>query len=300
MGLITTANQANIALLADLTRAMNDRREVWGVPYPWRSLNKLTGGMHNEQMIILGGRPGDGKTSVMCQMVLTAADYIKREKLAGVVRVVTNEMSPKLLQTRMAAMLSGVPHFQILAGRLELEEYGLVEDALAVLETLNIEYVEPASIAEAKDFLLQPENPTLFWAMDYIQIHPFKAGNYTAYDRVTNISRSYQWFSRHISPGVALSQLSRPDKSRPSERPTLSSFRDSGAIEQDAAVVLALHRTVALMDEEEILDAQSTEYIPVKLLVLKNRAGPSPRTIGCTFATDRFLLLENTQMVAAS
>ncbi len=240
------------------------RGKLRGVPYAWNKLNALTSGLQSENYTILAGRPGTGKTTVMCQTVLTAARHLRNIDAQGVVRVITCEMSHVMLVVRMVAQLAGVSPTKLTTGSTDLAETERVREAVALLRTLPIEVLEPRSIHDTKEFL-KPD--TALWLVDYLQIHPLaENASLSSYEKTKKVSEAFRWFSRHVSPGIALSQLSRPTDKNESTPPTLSSLRDSGTIEQDASLVAVLHRTTPVVE-----DMLSIEY---NLMVLKNRYGP--------------------------
>ncbi|NNJ10608.1 replicative DNA helicase [Chloroflexales bacterium ZM16-3] len=251
-------------------------------------LDAITGGMKNDELIILAARPSVGKTALS----LSIADGLARQGYA--VGIFSLEMNRKLLLQRLLAMATGCS-----AGAtksLMRRGDGPSMDALGHISELPIFIDHTSAInvysirSRARRLALM--RPIDFWIVDYLQLVDSTDPRADDVRRVTEISRGLMQMAREFGqPVLALSQLSRAVEGRASHVPQLSDLRGSGSIEQDASQVWALYR-------EELYDAETTKKGLAELHVLKNRNGDiGVAPLNFERHTTRFLPLERARAI---
>ncbi len=214
-----------------------------GVPSGFSKLDKITSGWQNSDLIIIAARPAMGKTAFVLSM---ARNIAVTRKIP--VAVFSLEMSSGQLVNRLIASETELGSEKIKSGRLEDWEWELFNRRLKTLEnaTLFIDDTPALSIFEfrAKCRRLKMQHDIGIVIVDYLQL--MTAGNDIKGNReqeVSMISRNLKAIAKEVDiPIIALSQLNRSVESRESRRPQLSDLRESGAIEQDADIVMFIHR----------------------------------------------------------
>lgn len=254
-----------------LDRLHQHPNEVRGVPTGFRQLDNKLSGLQNSDLIILAARPSCGKTSLALDLVRHAAITKNVPTL-----VFSLEMSTQQLVDRMLAAEAKVDAWRLRTGKLDMEsEFALLQDKLGSLSQAPI-YVDdqPANnIMKMRSAArrLKMEKGLGFIVVDYLQLMaPTQTKNSDSMvNQVTEISRSLKQLAKEMNvPVLALSQLSRAVEQR-GGRPRLSDLRDSGSIEQDADVVMFIHR------EEKSYNEQPGVATPVEILIEKHRNGPT-------------------------
>lgn len=227
--------------------------------------NVLGGGLQPGDLVILAARPSMGKTA----LALSLLDYIgitaKRPA-----QMFSLEMARRQLAVRLAAMRAGVDTQRIRPGRLSERDFRAIADALAAIALDHIlvddtpcEHID-AMRAKARRAAAQ-QRPELI-IVDYLGLA--EAGGDNRVQEVSRITRNLKAMAREIGcPVIALSQLSRAVEGRAVKVPMLSDLRDSGSVEQDADVVMFLHR-------EEYYDKHTDKKGVAELHIAKNRNGP--------------------------
>lgn len=271
-------------LIGQAAARRDDPKEVWGISWGMPKLNHFTGGIQREEMTLMMARPGVGKTSWLEDRVVDIADWIGtpdgiayQELYKGnTIRLVLVEMSAMNFQQRLTAKLARVPLRGIREGTLNEEQWKRYVAATGRVARLPIEYLDEIThLDQTVKFLTQPG--TLWWGLDYIQIHPTtsrgQAGDTAA---INTISTTLRDIAKRIAPGLALSQMTREVDKREDKRPQLADLRGSGQLEADAAVVLGLYREDIY---KRVADEQRDEPRAAELLLLKQRNGDSNLTI---------------------
>jgi len=232
-----------------------------GVATGFRDLDEKLAGMQDSNLLILASRPGVGKTS----LALNIAQYVAvREKLP--VGFFTLEMSKEELVDRLLVAQSDVDAWKLKTGRLEDTDFDSLQEAMGELADapLFIDDTPALNIMEmrTKARRLQIEKGLKFLVVDYLQL--IRGRNLeNRVQEVSEISQNLKNLARELKiPILACSQLSRAVEARGSKVPQLADLRESGAIEQDADVVMFLYRE----------DPETSEQI--KLLIAKHRNGP--------------------------
>ncbi len=248
-----------------------DPGSIRGVPTGFKEFDKITNGLQNSDLILLAARPGVGKTSFAMNILVNAA--VEHGKKCAVFSL---EMSRDQLMQRAICSLAKVPMAKALNGSMNAEEWQRIWTASKKLESSGI-YIDDSSLTTPADVLtkcrrLKVKDNLDVIMIDYIQL--MSSGNEKKNDTrqnvVSDISRNLKIAAKELNvPIIALSQLSRQVESRQGDhKPMLADLRDSGAIEQDADIVLFLYNPEKYNDVP-----QSDEPGTVELLIEKHRNG---------------------------
>ncbi len=250
-------------------RHMSDEEVGGGIPTGYNGLDRYLSGLHPSDMIVLAARPSMGKTAFALSMAMNMA--LNEKKKVGIFSL---EMSKEQLVDRMFASRLAVDSWKMQKGKLSDEDFarmGLVMDELSNA-SIFIDDSVGCSMSEvrAKSRRLQMEHGLDVLFVDYLQLlssgNSAFAGNRV--QEISEISRSFKALARELHvPVVALSQLSRAVEARPNKMPVLSDLRESGAIEQDADVVMMMYR-------DDYYEEDSERPGIVDILIRKHRNGP--------------------------
>ena len=250
-------------------RHMSDEEVTGGIPTGYAGLDKYLSGLHPSDMIVLAARPSMGKTAFALSVAMNMA--LKEKKKVGIFSL---EMSKEQLVDRMFASRLAVDSWKLQKGKLSDQDFsrmGLVMDELSNAPIFIDDSVGSSmSEVRAKARRLQMEHGLDVLIVDYLQL--LSAGN-SAFagnrvQEISEISRSFKALARELHiPILALSQLSRAVEARPNKHPVLSDLRESGAIEQDADVVLMLYR-------DDYYDEDTDRPGITDIFIRKHRNGP--------------------------
>ena len=248
-----------------------DPSALQGIPTGFKEFDQITNGLQNSDLILLAARPGVGKTSFSMNIIINAA--VESKKTCAVFSL---EMSPEQIMQRAICSLANVSMAKALNGTMNEEEWKRIWAATKKLEQSNI-YIDesPSSPTDilAKCRRLKAKQGLDLVMIDYIQLmesDKTRKGD-TRQNEIGNISRNLKLAAKELNvPIIALSQLSRSVESRSENghRPMLSDLRDSGAIEQDADIVLFLYNPEKYNDVP-----QEDEPGTVELIIAKHRNG---------------------------
>jgi replicative DNA helicase len=257
-----------LELIDNLTRSATG---VTGLPTGYIDLDRQLTGFHRGELLVLAARPGLGKTS----LALNIANHVALEEQRAV-GVFSLEMPADQLLMRLLAASARVDMKKLRGGRLT------AEDHKKFLEEANKLFVAPLYIDDSGTLspfelrakarrLKQRDEKLGLLVVDYLQLMHLKGKVENRQLEVSEISRSLKALAKELDiPILALSQLNRKVEERKGGRPVLSDLRESGAIEQDADVVLFIHRD----DEGEDGGMAFRKSTPVELIVAKQRNGP--------------------------
>ena len=254
-------------------RIAKDPTSINGIPTGFKDFDAITNGLQNSDIIMLAARPGVGKTSFSMNVVVNAA--VEHGKKCAVFSL---EMSKEQLMQRAICSLARVSMAKALKGEMDAEEWKRIWTATKKLEQSGL-YVDQSSLTTPADILtkcrrMKAKEGLDLVMIDYIQLMKASSSSLKASDNRVNevgsISRDLKVAAKELNvPIIVLSQLSRSVESRQGDhRPMLSDLRDSGAIEQDADIVLFLYNPEKYNDVEQEDDPGTVE-----LIVAKHRNG---------------------------
>ncbi len=243
-----------------------------GIPTGFVDLDMMLGGLHNSDLIILAARPSMGKTSLSLEIV----KRIALQQQIGVA-IFSLEMSKDQLCDKLISSVSGIELRKIRSGHLEDSETGSefikLGEAIGKLGEAPIWIDDSGSLnimeLRTKSRRLKSRHNIGLIVIDYLQLMSGRGHNYQGnrVQEVSDISRGLKMLAKELNiPILALSQLSRGVEGREDKRPLLSDLRESGSIEQDADVVLFIHR-------EEVYNRDTKKKGIAEILISKHRNG---------------------------
>lgn len=263
---------------------------VTGVASGLMDLDNITSGFHPGELIIVAGRPGMGKTALALSMGRNAAvmDNVG-------VGMFSLEMANHQLAMRLLCAEGRVDSHLVRTGKLPKSQWKNLSLAVGQLAEAPIYLDDTAGMSvlevRAKARRLKAEKDIGLIIVDYLQLMSGPRGVESRQQEISQISRSLKNLAKEIEvPVIALSQLSKAVENRTDRRPQLSDLRESGAIEQDADVVMFLYRPWIYSQEDE-------DKGKAQVMVAKQRNGPTGN-VNVTFI-DRFARFENSATVAA-
>ena len=260
--------QVALDVLEKIEKASKTKETVTGVPTGFIDLDYKTSGFQPSDLILLAARPSMGKTA----FVLNVVDHVAVKKRIPCM-VFSLEMSKEQLVNRMLSMESNVDTQKLRTGTLTDSDWDAVVEGVGIIgnSSLIIDDTPGISISElrSKCRKMKLEQGLGMIIIDYLQL--MTGSGKTSDNRqqeISEISRSLKALARELkAPVVALSQLSRACESRADHRPMLSDLRESGAIEQDADVVMFLYRDDYYNKDSEMKDI-------AEVIIAKQRNGP--------------------------
>jgi replicative DNA helicase len=246
------------------------KRLVTGVPTGFVDLDEMTRGLQGGDLVIIAARPSMGKTSLVlniAQHVAVQADHT--------VGFFSLEMSKESLFIRLLTSEAQIDSHRLMSGHIADRDYSRISHALEKLSSMRLFIDDTANIGvlemRAKSRRLQAEHGLSLIVVDYIQLMNARGRYENRTLELASISRSLKGLAKELDvPIVVLSQLSRAPESRSDHRPQLSDLRESGALEQDADVVVLIYRDDAYNRDPNNPDAGTAE-----LIVAKQRNGPT-------------------------
>lgn len=240
---------------------------ITGIPSGFQQLDQMTSGFQNSDFIVLAARPSMGKTALAMSVALTAA---RNGFATGIFSL---EMSAEQLTLRLLSAESGIGHHNIRNATISSDEWIDLTNVAAQLAEMKVFIDDTAMLnimdLRAKARKLKAEHGLQFLVIDYLQLLHSTKKHENRHQEVSDISRSLKALAKELNiPIVALSQLSRAVDSRMDKRPMLSDLRESGAIEQDADLIMFLYRDVVYNPETE-------NPALAELIIGKQRNGPT-------------------------
>lgn len=263
---------------------------IRGQPTGLHDLDQLLGGFKPSQLLILGARPGCGKTSAAINFAVHSAVATGRPSLIFSLEMARSELSERMLSSE--AMIDSR---KMREGNLTGTDWTRITRAQHLLSTapIWIDDNPTATVTEMRSKarkLKAAVGELGMVVVDYIQLMGTKGRTETRQTEVAEISRGLKILARELEvPVIALAQLNRSLEQRADKRPMLSDLRESGSLEQDADIVMFLYR-------DELYDAATPDKGTAELIVAKHRAGPTA-TIRLQFLAQytRFTNLDRTQ-----
>ena len=240
---------------------------ITGVATGFEELDAKTAGLQPSDLIIVAGRPSMGKTSFAGNLVEEAAI---KQKLS--VAVFSMEMPAEQLTMRMLSSLGGIDQHRVRTGRLQDADWPRLTSALTMLNETQI-FIDDTSLLtpteiRARCRRLKREQDLGLVVVDYLQLMRVQGSNENRATEISEISRSLKSLARELDvPVVVVSQLNRSLENRPDKRPVMSDLRESGAIEQDADVILFIYR-------DEVYNENTEDKGKAEIIIGKQRNGP--------------------------
>ncbi|MBF0109031.1 MAG: replicative DNA helicase [Magnetococcales bacterium] len=254
--------------IAKVERLMSERKGVTGVTTGFTRLDQMLSGMQPSDLLILAGRPSMGKTAFAINIAVNAA-------MSGdcPVGIFSLEMSREQIVSRMISSVGRIDAHNLRSGMLRDEEYEKLTSTADRLSKTAI-YIDDtpalsihALLARARR--LKKERNIQLIVLDYLQLMRGEEGMENRVQEITNISQGLKRIAKEINiPVLALSQLSRKVEDRPDKKPILSDLRESGSIEQDADVVMFIHREEYYKKDDPSLQGLG------EVIIAKHRNGP--------------------------
>jgi replicative DNA helicase len=241
---------------------------VTGLPTGFVDLDEKTSGLQKGDLIIVAARPAMGKTTFALNMAQNAA-----RRTGETIGIFSLEMSTKQLVLRMLCADARVDAHKLRTGALQEKDWGRLAKAYAELSGARVFIDDSATITplemRAKCRRLKAEHGLGLVIVDYLQLVSGAARAENRQQEISAISRSMKGMAKELDvPLVALSQLSRAPEARTDKRPQLSDLRESGALEQDADIVMFIYR------EEEYKPSEENRGL-AELIIGKQRNGPT-------------------------
>ena len=280
---------------ADLEKLSSLKGEITGVPSGYYDIDKLTAGVHENELIIVAARPAMGKTAFAVNMAVNMALNSKKT-----VALFNMEMGAEQLISRMLSSVGQIEANKLRTGKLEHQDWKRVNEAISRLADTKI-FIDDTpgmtvSEIRAKCRRLANSADGLdVVIIDYLQLISGSA-KYAGQrqQEVSEISRSLKTMAMELNiPVIALAQLSRSVEGREDKRPLLSDLRESGSIEQDADIVAFLYRD-DYYNKESAIDENTSKS---EFIISKHRSGPTA-SVNLIFKRDTssFFNMENSQV----
>lgn len=288
---LVTFGQAMVSAIENAELAYNNDSHISGITTGFLDIDRMLGGFHRSDLIIIAGRPSMGKTALATNIAFNAASSCMLEKNSGgVVAFFSLEMSSEQLATRILAQESKISSEKIRRGEIKKDELAGFIDVGRRLNPLPL-YIDdtPAistSVLRSKARKIKRQFGLDMIIVDYLQL--LQNPGYTKLENrvleISNITRDLKAIAKEFNvPVVALSQLSRAVEQRDDKRPHLADLRESGSIEQDADVVLFIFREEYYLSRSQPeegtdkhrlwLEKISKVYNLAELIVAKQRHG---------------------------
>ena len=256
--------------LDSIEKAAKQKGNITGLETGFRDLDAKTAGLQKSDLILIAARPAMGKTA----FVLNIAEYVALHS-NSTIALFSLEMSKEQLVKRMLAMNSMVDSQKIRTGDLEDDDWDKLVGSVRKIGNSNLVIDDTSGITASelrtKSSKLKIEQGLDLVIIDYLQLMTGagKRKSDSRQQEISDISRSLKVMARELDvPVIALSQLSRAVESRPDKRPMLSDLRESGAIEQDADIVMFIYR-------DEYYNPDSEKKGVAEVIVAKQRSGPT-------------------------
>lgn len=250
--------------------------DIFGVPTGLYDLDKLLGGLQKSDLLIIAGRPGTGKTGFLLSVAKNAAQKHKKH-----VAIFSLEMSNEQLVQRLIAQETGIDTQRLRSGKLADDEWPTFMHSIEVLEDTRIFLDDTPALTplqlRTKCRRLHMEYQLDLVIVDYIQLMGGDTRTENRVQEVSFISRNLKILARELNvPVLAAAQLSRAVEQRQDKTPVLSDLRESGSLEQDADIVMFIHRP-------DMLKEGSDRQNLARLIVAKHRNGPTHAGIELVF-----------------
>ncbi len=292
----TNKNDQSLRSAKDLTKSTMDKLHelsnksdgLIGSSTGFKDLDSKLQGVQNGDLIVVAGRPSMGKTSLAMNI---AENILLDENTAGSVLIFSLEMPGESLTTRLLSGMTKLNQQNVRSGMLKDDELRILLKKSEELKNLPL-WIDDSSIlspmelrAKARRLARTETDGLSLIVVDYLQLMQLPLSTENRVNQISEISRSLKSLAKELNvPVIALSQLNRAVEQRPNKRPIMADLRDSGAIEQDADVILFIYR-------DEVYNEDSEQGNKAEIIIGKQRNGPIG-TVNLTFLKE-FTRFEN-------
>lgn len=240
---------------------------ITGLPTGFDEFDENTSGLQNGDLIVVAGRPSMGKTSLAMNM----AEYAVIRKQASVA-IFSMEMPSHQLTMRMLSSIGRINQTRIRTGKLSDEDWPRLTSAVSMLSESKLFIDDSPALSpielRARARRLKREHGLSLIVVDYLQLMQVTGSSENRTNEISEISRSLKALAKELDvPVIALSQLNRSLEQRTDKRPVMSDLRESGAIEQDADLIVFIYR-------DEVYNEDSPDKGTAEIIVAKQRNGP--------------------------
>jgi replicative DNA helicase len=244
-----------------------NKGQLTGVSTGFNRLDEMTAGLQKGDLIVIAGRPSMGKTTFALNIAENAAFGPKKAKVG----VFSMEMSREQLAFRMVSSLGHVDQSRLRIGNLDGEDWSRVNSAISMMKEASIFIDDTGALTptevRARARRLKREHGLDLIVLDYLQLMQVAGNTENRATEISEISRSLKALAKELAvPVIALSQLNRSVEQRTDKKPVMSDLRESGAIEQDADVIMMIYR-------EEVYDKNTTRKGIADIIIAKQRNG---------------------------
>jgi len=256
------ATLENIEVLSKLNST------ITGVSTGYTDLDEMTSGLQKGDLVIVAGRPSMGKTTFSMNIAEYAAAHKKLP-----VAVFSMEMPAEQLTLRLLSSMGRVDQHRLRTGQLTDEDWPRIATAVKIFADVPMfiddsPALSPNEVRARSRRLVREHGQLGLIVLDYLQLMQGSGRNENRTNEVSEISRSLKALAKELStPIIVLSQLNRSLEQRPNKRPIMSDLRESGAIEQDADVIMFVYR-------DEVYNPDSAEKGSAEIIIAKQRNGP--------------------------
>jgi replicative DNA helicase len=250
-----------------IDRLANRDEEILGVPTGFVDLDRLLNGLNPSDLLIVAGRPGQGKTALLMSIARNAGQIRKKH-----VAIFSLEMSNEQLVQRLISQETGIDSQRLRTGKLNENEWPLFAHAIEVLGDTHIYLDDTPAITplqlRTKCRRLHLEFNLDLVIVDYIQLMSSGTRSENRVQEVSYISRNLKILAKELNiPVLAAAQLSRAVEQRVDKRPVLSDLRESGSLEQDSDIVMFIYR-------QDQYEKESVMENVAEIIIAKHRNGP--------------------------
>lgn len=254
--------------LERIEELFNTGGAITGLTTGFMDLDRMTSGLQDSDLVIVAGRPSMGKTSFAMNLVENAAGNSDKPIL-----VFSMEMPAEQLVIRMMSSLGKIDQTKVRTGKLDQEDWPKLSAAMAKLKDTRIliddtPALTPTELRSRARRVAREHGALGMIMVDYLQLMRVAGSSEGRTAEISEISRSLKAIAKEFRcPMVALSQLNRSLEQRPNKRPVNSDLRESGAIEQDADVIMFIYR-------DEVYHEDSQDRGVAEIIIGKQRNGP--------------------------
>jgi replicative DNA helicase len=254
--------------LGKIDELFNSKGSITGLTTGYKDLDSKTSGLQPSDLIIVAGRPSMGKTSFAMNLVENAILADSKPIL-----VFSMEMPAGSLMMRLLSSVGKIDQTRVRNGQLEEEDWAKLSAAMQQLKDKPLliddtPALTPTEIRSRARKVLREQGSLGMIMIDYLQLMQVAGSSEGRTAEISEISRSLKSIAKEFNcPVVALSQLNRSLEQRPNKRPVMSDLRESGAIEQDADVIMFIYR-------DEVYNEESPDKGTAEIIIGKQRNGP--------------------------